>query len=215
MPKIVETFLTIQKTFGPEEFKEKGSRFIGRLYPVKSKEAAEEIVAALRKQYYDSTHVCFAYRLGNGVESYSRYSDDGEPSGTGGLPIYNEIRSKEYFNVLCAVIRYYGGTKLGTGGLARAYGQGGKLALDVSVPLTIHVKQQVRVSFPFDFTGEMMQVVGRFGLDILVQDYSAVGSQLLLDVPIAKVDEVGKQVIERSGGKIFIEKVEKKDGDKK
>ena len=207
MSQAVEFFFTIDKEYGPEEIKEKGSRFISYLYPVKTKEAADMIIARLRKKYHDSTHVCFAYRLGSGKEDYFRYNDDGEPSGTAGLPIYNEIKSKEYFNTLVAVIRYYGGTKLGTGGLTRAYGQVAKKVLDISERVTIHVKKRVFISFPFDFTGEMMQVVNRFGLDIVKQDYRADGIHMLLEVPIAKVDEVSKRVIERSGGKIKMREV--------
>lgn len=202
MSQLIETFFTITANYGPEEFKEKGSRFISYCYPVKTQEEAEQIVQQLRKKYYDSTHVCYAYRLGNGKETYFRYNDDGEPSGTAGLPIYNEIKSKEYFNVFAAVVRYYGGTKLGTGGLTRAYGQGAKMALEVSKPVTIYLKEKMSVSFPFDFTGEMMQVVNRFGLDILKQDYTAEGITMFLDVPVASVEEVSKQVVERSGGKI-------------
>jgi len=204
MAPLIESFFTIDGEYGPEEFKEKGSRFISYLYPVESREAADTVIARLRKKYYDSTHVCFAYRLGNGREDYSRYNDDGEPSGTAGLPIYNEIRSKAYFNVLAAVVRYYGGTKLGTGGLTRAYGQAAKNVLEVSKTVTVHVKHRVSVSFPFDFTGEIMQVVSRFALDIVKQDYSAEGIYMELDVPVAKVKEVGRQIIERSGGKVWV-----------
>ncbi len=110
-------FLTIRSISGPNEFKEKGSRFISYIYPVSEKERAEEILDESRKKYYDSTHVCFGYRIGAGEEKNLRYSDDGEPSGTAGLPILNELRSRELFNALIVVIRYYGGTKLGTGAL--------------------------------------------------------------------------------------------------
>lgn len=204
MGPVIESFFTIDGEYGPEEFKEKGSRFISYLFPVGSREEADAVIARLRKKYYDSTHVCFAYRLGNGREDYFRYNDDGEPSGTAGLPIYNEIRSKAYFNVLAAVVRYYGGTKLGTGGLTRAYGQAAKNVLEVSKAVTVHVKHRVSVSFPFDFTGEIMQVVNRFALDIVKQDYSPGGIYMELDVPVAKVTEVGRQIVERSGGKIGI-----------
>ncbi len=201
---VIESFFTIDNAFGPEEFKEKGSRFISYVYPVDSKETADTVIASLRKKYYDSTHVCFAYRLGNGKEDYFRYNDDGEPSGTAGLPIYNEIKSKAYFNVLAAVVRYYGGTKLGTGGLTRAYGQAAKNVLEVSNTVTIHIKKRVSVSFPFDFTGEIMQVVNRFHLDIVKQDYSADGIHMQLDIPVTKVKEVEHQITNRSAGKLRI-----------
>ena len=204
MAPLIESFFTIDDEFGPEELKEKGSRFISYLYPVDSREAADTVIARLRKKYYDSTHVCFAYRLGNGREDYFRYSDDGEPSGTAGLPIFTEIRSRAYFNVLAAVVRYYGGTKLGTGGLTRAYGQAVKNVIEVSRAVTVRVKHRVSVSFPFDFTGEIMQVVNRFALDIVKQEYSAEGIYMELDVPVAKVKEVGRQIIDRSGGKVCV-----------
>ncbi|UCH96540.1 MAG: YigZ family protein [Candidatus Aminicenantes bacterium] len=198
----IETYFTIDKKYGPEEIKEKGSRFIAYLYPAGTREATDLIVAGLRKKYYDASHVCFAYRLGKGHEAYFRYNDDGEPSGTAGLPIYSEIKSKEYFNVLAVVVRYFGGTKLGTGGLTRAYSQAAKKVLDISKRITVHIKQRVSVSFPFDFTGEIMQLVNRFSLDIVNQDYSADGIVMQLDVPVGKVDEVTKQIVDRSGGKV-------------
>lgn len=199
---MIEIFNTVDKTYGPEEIKEKGSRFISYLFPIDTKEAADTFIAGLRKKYYDATHVCFAYRLGKGEEEYVRFNDDGEPSGTAGLPIYNEIKSKEYFNVLVAVIRYYGGVKLGTGGLTRAYGQTAAKVLEISKKITIQIKQKISLSFPFSLTGEMMQIVHRFSLDILKQEYSADGIQMQLDVPVGKVAEVTKQVVERSSGKI-------------
>jgi len=205
MMKAIESFFTVDREYGPEEIKEKGSRFISYLYPAKTKEDADMLIARFRKKYHDATHVCFAYRLGNGKEDYSRYNDDGEPSGTAGLPIYSEIKSKEYFNTLVAVIRYYGGTKLGTGGLTRAYGQAAKKVLDISERVTIHVKQKVSIFFPFDFTGEMMQVVNLFSLDVVKQDYTAHGVQIQLEIPVAKWDDVSKQIINRSNGKIKLE----------
>jgi uncharacterized YigZ family protein len=199
---VIETFLTIDQTFGPEEIKEKGSRFISFIYPVKTKDAAETAIAGLRKKYYDSTHVCFAYRLGEGVESYFRYNDDGEPSGTAGLPIYNEIKSKSYFNILAAVVRYYGGTKLGTGGLTRAYGRAAKLVLDASVPVTVRITCSVSLSLPYDFTGELMHLINRFSIYIQKQEYSSGGIDIELDVPVAALEEFKHLITERSGGKI-------------
>ena len=201
--KMIEIYYTVDRSYGPEEIKEKGSRFISYLYPVETKEAVDGFIGALRKKYYDATHVCFAFRLGKGEEQCIRYNDDGEPSGTAGLPIYNEIRSKDYFNVLTAVVRYFGGIKLGTGGLTRAYGQAAWKVLEISAKVTIHIKQKVSLSFPFNFTGEIMQIVNRFSLDILKQEYSADGIHMQLDVPVGKIDDITKLIIERSNGKII------------
>jgi len=100
------------------------------------------------------------------------------------------------------VVRYFGGVKLGTGGLTRAYGQAAAKVLNISTRVTVHIKQKISVSFPFHFTGEIMQIVNRFSLDILKQEYSADGIHMQLDVPVGKIAEVTKQVVERSSGKI-------------
>lgn len=205
MPAIIEKYKTVNKEYGPEEIKEKGSRFISYLYPVKKKEKAEAIIQKLRKKFHDSTHVCFAYRIGEGEEEYFRYSDDGEPSGTAGAPIYNEIKSKDYYNVLAAVVRYYGGTKLGTGGLARAYGQAAKKAIEISEEVTQYIKKEVFLSFPYHFTGEMMRIVNKYNLKIIFREDTAEGIHMTLAVPVALVDDVAQAVIKESSGKIKID----------
>ncbi len=195
-------FHTVAQNYGPEEFKEKGSKFISYLYPVKSIEDADNQVALLRKEFYDSTHVCFAYLLGEGTEEYTRACDDGEPSGTAGLPILNEIRSREYFNVLVASIRYYGGTKLGTGGLIKAYGNSAKLVLAASVPHEIHIKDKRNLEFPFTLTGEVMQVINRYGIDILNQDYTDSGTVMKLAIPVRNTSDADQMLYDISKGKL-------------
>jgi len=197
-------YITVEKTYGPEEIKEKGSRFISYLYPTATKEEAEAIIQKLRKKYHDATHVCFAYRLGEGEENYFRYNDDGEPSGTAGIPIYTEIKSKDYFNVLTAVIRYYGGTKLGTGGLVRAYGGAAAKVIGISEEVTVHIKKEISVFFPYDFTGGMMRIINRYGIDISVRENRADGIYMTLAVPEAILDEVAKAILTESSGRINI-----------
>ncbi len=110
------------------EFKEKGSRFIGVVVPVKSEAEALERVEDLRRKYHDSSHVCWAARLEDG--QWQRAADDGEPRGTAGLPILNVLEGNELGDVLLAVVRYFGGTKLGKGGLVRAYSEAARLAVE-------------------------------------------------------------------------------------
>ncbi|NOX90672.1 MAG: YigZ family protein [Calditrichaeota bacterium] len=105
----------------------KGSKFISHIFPAESKEEAETKYAQIKRRYHDATHNCFAYRID---EHTFRYSDDGEPSGTAGKPILQVLDSAGLFEVLCVVTRYFGGTKLGTGGLIRAYGDAAKEALN-------------------------------------------------------------------------------------
>ena len=96
------------------------SRFIGRCFPVKTEEEALTLLNGIRKQHWDATHNCFAYRIGEAA-SVARFSDDGEPGGTAGMPIMEVLRSKEITDVLVVVTRYFGGILLGAGGLVRAY----------------------------------------------------------------------------------------------
>lgn len=112
------------------EFKDRGSRFIGYAYFVTSKEAVEERVKELHQLHPKSRHVCYAYIMGN--EQEYRANDDGEPSGSAGLPIYNQIRSAGVLYALVAVVRYFGGTKLGVPGLINAYKTAAKETLQAS-----------------------------------------------------------------------------------
>ncbi len=107
---------------GPAEsfLKISGSKFYGYLLPARTTEEAETILNDYQARFADATHVCYAFRLGLNGQNY-RYSDAGEPKNTAGLPIYNALRSASISNVICMVVRYYGGTKLGAGGLVEAY----------------------------------------------------------------------------------------------
>lgn len=199
---MIENYRTVNRTYGPRELKEKGSRFISYLYPVSKKEEADNVIAKLRKEFYDSTHVCFSYRLGEGMEEYFRYNDDGEPSGTAGHPIYQEIVRKELFNVLVAVVRYYGGVKLGTGGLQRAYSSSARSVLDSAGIIKVEIKKEFSLSIPFTFIGDIMHIVNLFAINIEKQDYTAEGVNMILSVPLGKVDLFQKLLTEKSGGKI-------------
>jgi uncharacterized YigZ family protein len=197
-----DEYFTIGKIYGPEEIKEKGSRFLAYLFPVATAAESDSIIAGLRKKYHDATHVCFAYRLGKGIEEYFRYSDDGEPGGTAGLPIYHEIKNREYFNVLAAVTRYFGGIKLGTGGLARAYAAAVRKVIEKAETLTVRIAREISLEFPYDFTGEIMKIIHRFALDIVRQDYTAAGVSIILAVPITRLKEVEKTITDISKGQL-------------
>ena len=112
--------------FGEDEFIEKKSRFIGRLWPVETEEAALEKIQAMKKQHYDATHNCWAYIIRDGAV---RFSDDGEPGGTAGMPMLQVLQREGLFNCVCVVTRYFGGILLGTGGLVRAYSTSARDAL--------------------------------------------------------------------------------------
>ena len=117
------------------EFVEKRSRFIGHIWPVDSENQAQELIRRVKKQHYDARHNCWCYLLGGSVV---RYSDDGEPQGTAGQPMLAVFQREHVTNVLCVVTRYFGGIKLGTGGLVRAYQGMVKLGLE-TLPTREHM----------------------------------------------------------------------------
>ena len=117
------------------EFTEKRSRFIGHVWPVDSEDQAQELIRRVKKQHYDARHNCWCYLLGGSVV---RYSDDGEPQGTAGQPMLAVFQREHVTNVLCVVTRYFGGIKLGTGGLVRAYQGMVKLGLE-TLPTREHM----------------------------------------------------------------------------
>lgn len=140
------------------EIKVRGSRFIATAIPVTSKEEAMAEVEQIRKEFWDASHNCFAYQLApNGVEY--RFSDDGEPSGTAGKPILFAIQQRELFDVLVVVTRYFGGTKLGAGGLARAYAEITNDALNHAEPVINWPVTPIRVFTPYDDMSDVRRLI--------------------------------------------------------
>lgn len=152
------------------EIKVKGSRFIARIVPVLSQEAAKEIIRAVSKEHYNATHNCTAWRIGAG-EPESRFNDDGEPNGTAGMPILRQLEGAGLTNVVAVVTRYYGGTKLGTGGLARAYGDAAAEALASVQVRTRIIRRPVAVRFDYADTSPAMHTIGQFDIKVGESEY--------------------------------------------
>ena len=144
-------------------FKDNGSRFIARAYPVESETEVKEIVSALRKEYFDARHHCYAYRLGLDGTTW-RASDDGEPSGSAGRPILGQIDSAGLSDVLVVVIRYFGGIKLGIPGLIRAYKTSTADALAAARVIEKVAGRWYTLHFPYDSLPAVMKVVKDLGL---------------------------------------------------
>ena len=157
---------------GPAEaiYKEKSSKFLAYAYPVESEEEIRTLLDALRKKYYDATHLCYAWRLGPHGETF-RANDDGEPSGTAGKPILGQINSRELTDVLVIVVRYFGGIKLGTSGLIVAYRMAASLALDEAPVIEKTVDEDVAVAFEYPFMNDIMRIVKEESPEILEQSY--------------------------------------------
>jgi uncharacterized YigZ family protein len=146
------TYKTIKENSQYEIEKIKGSRFIGTLIKVSTRDEAEMELEAIRKKYYNATHNCFAYIVGTETDQVSRFSDDREMSGTAGKPMMLVMESGEITNTLLIVTRYYGGTKLGTGGLIKAYTSSAKETLANSNIIDVEIKEEVEFSYVYDNT---------------------------------------------------------------
>ena len=151
--------------------KEKGSKFLSFVYPVASEDEVKQKLEALRKKYFDARHHCYAYMLGE-TDRRFRANDDGEPNHSAGDPILGQIRSKEITNVLIVVVRYFGGVKLGVGGLIAAYKAAAELALENNTIIQKEVKKIIRIHYSYTSTPEVMRLVKEFQLEITVQDFS-------------------------------------------
>jgi uncharacterized YigZ family protein len=144
---------------GRGEIRERASRFLAFAQPVSSAEDAAKFVEGLKREYHDATHVAYAWKIGTGGSVTERSSDAGEPSGTAGKPILAAISSAGVGDVTVAVVRYFGGTKLGTGGLARAYRKADEAALATAGRKTVVTKIRVTVTCPFDRLGSARRLV--------------------------------------------------------
>lgn len=190
----------------PIEIKEKGSRFISAIFPIQSADEANEILQTLRRKHYNATHVCFAWRLGDGEEKASRHSDDGEPNGTAGAPLYNTIKGIELFNILIVSVRYYGGTKLGTGGLIRAYSASAKASLEMVEIEHIILKKRCTLTTPFKQISIVTHIIEQTSeSDITAKNYHAEGVILSVDVPVEIIDDFMKKVVNATASQTTVE----------
>lgn len=168
---MIYSYQTIAKAVEDVTFREKGSKFISYAYPVMDEDEVKGRLDALWARYPDATHICYAYRLGLEGENY-RANDDGEPSGSAGLPIYNQIVSKEVTFVLVASVRYYGGTKLGVSGLIKAYKLSAQLALDEAKIVEKHLSKKVNFEFSYEDQGSVMRNVDRFNAEVIDTEFT-------------------------------------------
>lgn len=163
------------KTIGrPAEgiYREKGSKFLAFAYPVEDEEAASSRISALKKKYHDARHHCYAWRLGPDMERY-RVNDDGEPSGSAGHPIFGQIRSRELTQVLVVVVRYFGGTLLGVGGLINAYRSAAADALGQAGIAEKKVVDEWTLEFGYARMNQVMKTIGDLDIRIIHQDFGS------------------------------------------
>ena len=167
-------------------YKEKGSKFLAYAWPVQSEEEIMGHIENIKKKFHDARHHCYAWELGvNGMNF--RMNDDGEPSGTAGKPIHGQIHSHELTNVLVIVVRYFGGVKLGTGGLIQAYKAATADALENAEKVEFTIDKSFTVRFGYDMMNPVMRVVDEEGLNVEEQIFEA-DCRLTLSVRKSKYD---------------------------
>ena len=156
--------------YGEDEFTEKRSRFIGRIWLVETEEEALSKIQEMKKQHYDATHNCWAYIIHGGAV---RFSDDGEPGGTAGMPMLQVLQWEGLNNVVCVVTRYFGGILLGAGGLVRAYTKGAKIAVDAAGKSVKRVWTVLYVPCPYSFYERVKLEIEAFGGILRSTDFGA------------------------------------------
>jgi len=191
-----DSFLTIRHP-ACTELRVLGSRFIARALPVAAREEAQEALERIRAEMHDATHHCFAYRVGTSG-SQERFSDAGEPSGTAGRPIMTAVHRAGLTNILVVVTRYFGGTKLGTGRLARAYTEAASSVLGLCELEERIVHVRLAVTLPHQLIGELMHLVALFGGRITGTAFSEV-AEYLVEVRSSRAEEFSAALTERTG----------------
>lgn len=149
-------------------FKEKNSKFFGYAFPVTSEDDVKEIITKLKKEHHSARHWCYAYQLGTETKQY-RANDDGEPNNSAGMPIYGQIQSFDVTNVLVVVVRYFGGIKLGVGGLISAYKISAQMALENSEIIEKTIDKHFIISFGYQTMNKVMRVIKEKNIDIVAQ----------------------------------------------
>lgn len=199
---MAELYTTIERE-AVAEFEEKKSIFIGHALPVKTEEDAAAFIKELKNKYRDATHNVYAYVLGDGT--VQRYSDDGEPQGTAGMPVLDVIRKSGCTNTAVVVTRYFGGTLLGAGGLVRAYSHAAKLALDEAHVITYEKYAILKLSCSYSDYGKYLAETEKFGLINDGVDF-AENVTMNLAVKNTRLVDFEKLITDISNGKVLPEK---------
>lgn len=164
-----DTYKTIAQPSEFSLFKDKGSKFYGYAFPITSENEISPIIEFLKKEHHKARHWCYAWQLGDDYSQY-RINDDGEPSGSAGLPIYGQIQSKDLTNILVVVVRYFGGTKLGVSGLISAYKKTAQLALEQSDIITKTIDNQYLLTFSYVDLNKILRILKNSSAKILTQN---------------------------------------------
>ena len=183
---------------GIDEHTEKRSRFIGHIFPADTEEAAVAAIKSVREAMWDARHHVYAYIIRGGA---MRYSDDGEPQGTGGLPVLDVLRRQELNNVCCVVTRYFGGILLGTGGLVRAYSKAASIAVDAAGISIMRLWQRFEIPCPYPLFERVKLEIDAHDGQTVSTDYGA-QVDLTVRIPQGRADAFKARLIDLSSGRL-------------
>ena len=188
----------VPTAFGEDEFVEKKSRFIGRVWPVETEQEALDRIAEMKKKHYDATHNCWAYIIRDGAV---RFSDDGEPGGTAGMPMIQVLQKEQLNNIVCVVTRYFGGTLLGAGGLVRAYTKGAKIAVDAAGRSMKRVWSVPYLPVPYTFYERVKLEIAAY--DAIIRD-TQFGAEVELEILVAagKAQAFLDRIVDMTAGQV-------------
>jgi uncharacterized YigZ family protein len=199
---MIDSFQTITET-AEGLFTDRGSKFFAYAFPVTDEEEIKSYLEQLRKDHWKARHHCYAYRLGTDGNNF-RANDDGEPSGTAGKPILGQIDSFNLANVLIVVIRYFGGTKLGVGGLINAYRTAASEALTSSTIVNQIITDSFIIQYDYEITGQIMSFLNQHDLKILNQTYNE-RATVNFEVQISKTEQILDVLKEQSLNEGFVD----------
>ncbi|TDT67895.1 putative YigZ family protein [Hypnocyclicus thermotrophus] len=168
------------------EFEEKKSKFIGYIKPISTKKEAEDFIKSIKIKHNNATHNVPVYRVIDNGKEYFKFDDDGEPSGTAGKPMAEIINLKEIYNVVIVATRYFGGIKLGAGGLVRNYAKTAKLAIEEAKIIEYIEKVEIIIDFPYNISGEIDRIIISNDIEILEKTYDA---RITFKIRVDKVKE--------------------------
>lgn len=203
------SFKTV-KDFASASFVEKKSEFIGSVMPVRTNEEAVAFINKIKSENRKARHNVYAYILRD--SNITRYSDDGEPQGTGGMPVLEVLQKEGLYNVCVVVTRYFGGILLGTGGLTRAYSRGCKIALDAAKIMEMHLAKTVSVRVSYSLYGKISSLIPSFEAKVLSNDFSD-DVNIKLMVKSENVDDLTEKITDESFGIAKIEVSDEYYGD--
>ena len=165
---MIDTFKTIEKPSKETLFKDRNSKFFGYAFPVLNEDDIKNALDELKKKNHSAWHFCYGWQLGIKTISY-RANDDGEPNNSAGMPIYGQIQAFGVTNILIVSVRYFGGTKLGVGGLINAYKNSAQLALEASEIKSKTIDIQFQLSFEYELMNKVMRIIKEKQLTIVSQ----------------------------------------------